>query len=154
MTEQELNKLLSKKQKELQQLQAELHALKFDKQIKAILEAIQQSDNVLSVISEHNLNVEDCRFIGERIAADFIEIYKTCADEITKKQARRERKRNQRKANTQRKKDDAKYADDFIDRLLNQASSSSTDTTGTPDVSVADINESSDDTAEVTGRTY
>ena len=97
MTEKELQKLIEKKGKELEQLQLEINKTKYCKHVGAIANPLCESNDVLSVIQSNGLNNEDCKFIGEKLAANFDAIYKEFFEKgVLEKQERRRRKSSAR----------------------------------------------------------
>lgn len=102
MTEQELNRLIAKKQKELNGLIKECNRSRCATFIEALLSQIRDNDNVISIICTEALNAEDCRYLGKQISDNFTEIYQTFASSgIADRKAQRLRKSNARRARRQ-----------------------------------------------------
>ena len=93
----EMEKLITKKKNELAELEQELMRTTYKEHVSALLDPISISDNVIAVIHEMNLNANDCRYLGEQIAAKFKPIYNNFAPMIAARQARRKHKSDARR---------------------------------------------------------
>ena len=93
----EMEKLITKKKNELAELEQELMRTTYKEHVSALLDPISISDNVIAVINEMNLSANDCRYLGEQIAAKFGPIYQNFAPMITTRQARRKHKSDARR---------------------------------------------------------
>lgn len=102
MTEQELNRLIAKKQKELNGLIKECNRSRCAPYIEALLSQLRDSGNVINIICAEELNGDDCRYLGKQIADNFTEIFQTFASSgIAERKAQRLRKSNARRARRQ-----------------------------------------------------
>ncbi|MBP3198295.1 MAG: hypothetical protein J6N21_15000 [Butyrivibrio sp.] len=107
MTEQEINKIITEKQKELESLCAQLNRSKCMRHLEALTEALSKNDDVIQVISSNNLNVSDAQYVGERIAKDFDKIFANYVDDIEARQCSRRRKSEARATRNAQKRYDA-----------------------------------------------
>ena len=93
----EMEKLLIKKKNELAALEQELMRTRYKEHVSALIDPISVSDDVIAVINEMNLNANDCRYLGEQIAAKFKPLYKNFAPMVAARQARRKHKSDARR---------------------------------------------------------
>ncbi len=104
MTEQEISRLISQKQRELDRLIMDCNRSRCASYIEALLSQIKDSDNVINVICTEALNGDDCRYLGKQISDNFTEIYQTFASSgIADRKAQRLRKSDARRARRQQK---------------------------------------------------
>ena len=104
MTEQELNRLIAKKQKELNGLIKECNRSRCAPYIEALLSQLRDSGNVINIICAEELNGDDCRYLGKQLCDNFAEIFCTYASSgIADRKAQRLRKSNARRARRQSK---------------------------------------------------
>ena len=140
MNDKELKKLLSDKQKEMEKMLQEYEHIKYEKQIRAMCEGIQNSPDVLGLIKEKNLNSSDAKLLGRMVAKKIVPIYRNFADLIESNQARRTQKNEKRKVRramhnipTTDNKSASPSASSTTDQVNNKAVSSVAATANTSD---------------------
>ena len=97
INEKDLRRKLQEKQKELDMIQQELDAAKYEKILSAFSAGICSSDRVIPLLKAHNLNADDARYFGSVIGKHIDELYPSVADAIGRRQAERFKKNEARK---------------------------------------------------------
>ena len=97
MKDKELKILMSDKQKEMEKMRQEYERIRYEKQIRSMCEEIQNSQDVLGLIKDKNLNTSDAKLLGRMVAKKIVPIYRNFADYIENNQARRTKKNEKRK---------------------------------------------------------
>ncbi len=96
MNEKELRKLISDKQKEMEEAQKAYVRIHYDRQIRAFADELSASIDLLELMHKYKLTADDARIFARMVAENIKTIFNTFAQDISANQARRKRKNDAR----------------------------------------------------------